>query len=263
MRTCLVCGFGLFGVVGLCFGFGAGVYVLDSTEVVASIPANSKFKVISSHDPDYTLYEAHTFCELLLKGNPKVIEPLFQTHLCHWEPGCAWAELVANRHIFLNSTVIQQYKGFASSQLHDSSRGKGKATKKYYHALRLLREAKRMTNFEPPAVWMEGEEREYLMSVRHNKVPQEVLETEIKETFSYLKDKLNDREFLATLNNGRSEDQLKAFLHPWLIKLRRGTLPRTATSETEVKSSHPLFLLASQECYVAVYPAKIYIVAEI
>lgn len=201
--------------------------------------------MISSHDPDYTLYEIHTFCELLLKGNPKVIEPLFQTHLCHYEKTSKWIELINNKQKFINSKVIKQYISFAKSQLYDSSKGKGTITKKYYHALRLLFEAKRMINYEEPKVWIEGEEREYLMSIRKNQIDSLILDKQVEEYLFDLNQKLEDHEFLTKINQGKTEEDLKEFLNDWLIKIRRETL----IQKKEVNSmvSHPLYNLAMNE----------------
>src|SRR5690348_15613722 len=54
--------------------------------------------------------------------------------------------------------------------------GKGTDTKSFYQAFRLLQEAKRMTEGKDPKVWIEGEERDYLMSIRNNeKNPNDLL----------------------------------------------------------------------------------------
>ena len=223
-----------------------GVYVLDSDEVASSIPLRSKFTVISSHDPDYTLYEVHTFCELLLKGNPKVIEPLFQSRLCHWEKDGFWEELLQMKEQFLTSTVLEQYVGFAKSQLYDSTRGKGVVTKKYYHALRLLREAKRIANFGCPAVWLDGEEREYLMAVRRNEIDSEVLDKELKMNFNVLYRKLEDVEFKTKLDENKSAEELVDLLNPWLVKLRRKVYPK-AVSYADDSLGHPLYEMVMNE----------------
>lgn len=51
----------------------------------------------------------------------------------------------------------------------DAIKGEGEKTKKYYHTLRLLGEAERICDGLGPKVWMEGEEREFLLEVRTGK----------------------------------------------------------------------------------------------
>lgn len=223
-----------------------GVYVLHSDEVISSIPIGSKFHIITSHDPDYTLYEVHTFCQLVLKGNPKVIEPLFQSRLCYWEQGGLWDELIDMRSNFLTSTVIAQYVGFAKSQLHDSSRGKGNFSKKYYHALRLVHEAIRISNYQFPKVWLEGDEREYLMAIRRNEISSDVLDKELDDAFSILKSKLDDFNFIENFDKGKKEEDIKQLLNPWVIKLRRKSLSRPETPLYN-DSNHPLYIIARNE----------------
>lgn len=224
------------------------MYVLDALEVVSSIPENSKFKVISSHDPDYTLYEVHTFCELLIKGNPKVIEPLFQTKLCYFDENSRWSELIENKMKFINANVIKQYISFAKSQLFDSSKGKGTATKKYYHAFRLLLETKRMLNFEGPKVWMDGDDREYLMSIRHNQIDSSILDQEMEENFKFVKEKLQNVELVDKLNKDKTEDDLKVFLNNWLINIRSDTVSLDLKeNRLQANISHPYYNLALNE----------------
>ena len=55
------------------------------------------------------------FCKLVLKGNPKLIEPLFSTHLCYDSED--WLELQKVRNSFLSKSVILQYLSYVHSQL--------------------------------------------------------------------------------------------------------------------------------------------------
>lgn len=55
---------------------------------------------------------------------------------------------------------------YAMSQLGDTKDGKGIETKKFYHCLRLLKEAVTIVSGGHPRVWWEGEERQFLLDVR-------------------------------------------------------------------------------------------------
>jgi predicted nucleotidyltransferase len=111
------------------------------------------------------IYEVDKFCKLLAKGNPKVIEPLFAEHLCFCSQ--EWETLKTLKSLAITQTTVTQYVGYALGKISDYKKGTGQdANKNFYHAIRLLKEAKRMVEGENPQVWFTGEDREYLMSIR-------------------------------------------------------------------------------------------------
>jgi predicted nucleotidyltransferase len=110
------------------------------------------------------IYEAAYFCHLLLKGNPKVIEPLYVEHRCYYignrplitHPGhmnvkiflmrahCTtdiWRDLQRVRKALMTQQTLKHYAAYGLSQLSDLNKKKGGESKKFYHALRLLQEA--------------------------------------------------------------------------------------------------------------------------
>jgi predicted nucleotidyltransferase len=64
-------------------------------------------------EPDYAIYEVETFCRLLVKGNPKVVEPLFSENRCWYSE--RWLDLRRSRDIVINLTVAKQYFGFGKT----------------------------------------------------------------------------------------------------------------------------------------------------
>lgn len=127
---------------------------------------------------DWVLYEIGKYVELVAKGNPKVVEPLFANHFVYVTP--LWEKLrEVFRPMVVNKLTVAQYTSFASFELHEAEKKKkaAKATevtlashgKPLYHGLRLAREAKRMQQGLPPRVWWEGDDREELMAIRTGK----------------------------------------------------------------------------------------------
>jgi hypothetical protein len=150
------------------------VYVADETG-----PLFPPKGTLQRTNPDYSIYELGTFCELLLKGNPKVIEPVFTTKTS-WSTE-EWQGLVARRATLLNQVTVQQYTGFATSALKDAQHNKGTQSKKWYHALRLFSEAERIARGLEPRVYLEGEIREHIMRVREGHVTGEQVQTQLDE----------------------------------------------------------------------------------
>lgn len=81
------------------------------------------------------------------------------------------------RKCVLSQHTVDQYVGYALGKVKDFRDGKGTDTKNFYHALRLLNEAKRIVDggyslnnsierTGNPNVWIDGKEREFLMEVR-------------------------------------------------------------------------------------------------
>jgi len=129
---------------------------------------------VSGKADDWVLYEIGKYAELVAKGNPKVVEPLFANHFVYVTP--LWEKLVQLfRPMVINKLTVLNYSSFASFEVQDAVKKKAKAKetatlashgKPLYHGLRLAREAKRMIQGLPPRVWWDGEEREELMSIR-------------------------------------------------------------------------------------------------
>lgn len=169
-----------------------GVFVApDALKVKAKTLDHS---VAGNAGDDWVLYELGMYIELLAKGNPKVVEPLYAPSYRWTTP--LWDRVVTEfRPLVLNQCTISAYLSFASFEYHtavkklkstaaatpDAQQSQANATpsttdlattnlaaagKPLYHALRLTREAQRMLNGEPPRVWWDGAEREALMAIR-------------------------------------------------------------------------------------------------
>jgi predicted nucleotidyltransferase len=78
---------------------------------------------LTGNGPDFTLHEIGKFCSLALKGNPAILETL-------WNPGViesdAWGrELVAMRRRFLHRRSLEVYLAYANAQLRKMTAGRG------------------------------------------------------------------------------------------------------------------------------------------
>lgn len=116
-------------------------------------------------------YEAAKYCALLLKGNPKVVEPIFAAVTGDAENFVApeFAALAERcRGALLTRTTLRQYVGYARVKLHAlrGAKTEAEARKAAYHALRLAWEARRIALGAAPVVRLTGAEREKVLDVR-------------------------------------------------------------------------------------------------
>lgn len=199
-----------------------GVYQGHIDRVLSLMPPPDTF---DSHEPDYSVYELQMFCKLVLKGNPKLIEPLFTTHFYYHNED--WLALQSLRDQLISKTVVSQYLSYANSQLKDIQRGEGQKKKKYYHALRLLGETERLVEGNPPKVWMEGAERDYLLSVREGEIPEE----EIIAKVTAMQATINEKLTTSTL----PETTDPIILDQWLISLRRKEIAKSLADNPDGK----------------------------
>ncbi|EGG17976.1 hypothetical protein DFA_06642 [Cavenderia fasciculata] len=103
-----------------------GVYELDADQLL-SLTLSPHAALIDGHQPeDFVLYELSKFCELLLKGNPKLVEPLFTERNCYISQ--KWEQLRSIRHSFISQLVISHYVSYSKSQLGDAKKAQNEKT---------------------------------------------------------------------------------------------------------------------------------------
>jgi predicted nucleotidyltransferase len=91
--------------------------------------------------------EVTKFVQLLAKGNPKLVEPLFAPHLT-WHTS-EWDGAVAVRRAAINKITVIQYLSYSKQKLKSAKEAFEKKElpwKDLYHALRLAKEATRIAN---------------------------------------------------------------------------------------------------------------------
>lgn len=145
-----------------------GVYVAHAKDLLGLHPPSD---TLTGEKPDYQIHEVKKFCDLLLKGNPGIVEMLFTDRLSWSDP--KWKPLYEVRKSFLGANVVKQYLGYSMAQLQRLRHGKpvhskgGLPGEKWcYHMVRTAWDAERIARGGEPKVWKDGEEKEKLMAIR-------------------------------------------------------------------------------------------------
>ena len=197
----------------------SGVYQVPTREFLGMNKVTENVCSVEGQEkPDYAFYEAGKFCELLLVGNPGILEMLFTDRMSIETP--EWTQLKKQRQKFLSKNAVRQYVGYAEGQLKRLKAKKGLHTtggtyneKWAYHLMCLLIDADRIVVGCEPVVWKdEGPERNYLMSIRKDELSQD----EIMDDAARRVDKLRD----ALEKTNLPETGNKDILEGWLIDLR-------------------------------------------
>lgn len=196
----------------------SGVYIANTKKYLGMSGIQDSYNNSENVKPDYAFHEIGKFCNLLLVGNPAILEMLFTERL-HYIADDSWVYLRENRNKFLSKKAVESYIGYASAQLSRLKKGLrlntkgGEASEKWmYHFIRLLYDAKRIVRGDEPLVWKTGEERERLMNIRYGKVNVE----EIEKEASTMLDEINTQ--LATCQLPDVGDS--QFLEKFLVDLR-------------------------------------------
>lgn len=170
---------------------------------------------IDGQKVDYQAYEVDKFVDLLLKGNPNIVECLF-TRYEVWQ-ALIFTGIKLQAREFLTEQTVKHYTGYARSQLARLKNGKSLHTsgseyntKWAYHVVRLLKDAQRIRVGEPPIVWKDGIERASLMSIREGLYRPE----EIAEMAGLMLDTLD------APRTGLAEKNPEDIVEDWLLRVR-------------------------------------------
>jgi hypothetical protein len=151
-------------------------------------------ETIDGAKPDFQAHEVGKFCQLLIKGNPGIVEMLFTEHM--QVETAHWSVLRANGEQFLTKHTVEQYLGYAKGQLTNMKRGGrlhtkgGSYNEKWaYHMIRILSDAERIVEGAEPLVWKDGSERDRLMAVRHGEWTAERVEEEAASVLDRIESK--------------------------------------------------------------------------
>lgn len=195
------------------------VYQAPTKDLLSLHPPPESMDNAEGVKPDFQAHELKKFCDLLLKGNPALIEMLYTDRATY--AASEWAELTVHRKEFLTQTAVKQYLGYAEGQLKRLANHGGKGglhtkggsynEKWAYHIVRLLWDAKRIARGEEPVVWKEGLERDQLMHIREGLLSQNAVEQIAREEITAI-DALKPWKIPETAN----ED----LLNRWLLNLR-------------------------------------------
>ncbi|KAL6058562.1 Nucleotidyltransferase [Balamuthia mandrillaris] len=168
-----------------------GVFLAPSEELLSlnGPPADCLNHLPGEPEPDITLYEAKRFCQLLLAGNPFMMEIVFanvaemlRMGTIEFDEGSEWRQIFLDetfQQSLLTQKVVIGYLDYIKSQIKQAKRKKRLKGKRIYHTLRLLWEAERLLKGKRPKVWLrEGSrKREELVRIRQEEVePRSVVE---------------------------------------------------------------------------------------
>jgi predicted nucleotidyltransferase len=197
----------------------SGVYVVPTKSIlgmdkVTETVANKE----GAEKPDFSFHEIGKFCNLLLVGNPGILEMLYTEIMCVGSP--EWDALKAERNRYLSVGAVKQYLGYAEGQLRRLKAGSGLHTtggqyneKWAYHMIRLLYDAKRIVEGGHPVVWKDdGAERNYLMMIRNGAISKQ----DVEDTATKLVAEIDERLPIC----GLPDIGDKNFLEDWLIGIR-------------------------------------------
>jgi predicted nucleotidyltransferase len=98
-----------------------GVFVSRLTDFLSLRGYGSE--TLAENDPDFTLHELGKFCRLALKGNPAILETLWNPNVL--EKSAVGEELLRLRKSFLHRGSLDVYVDYAESQLKKMVKGKG------------------------------------------------------------------------------------------------------------------------------------------
>lgn len=183
------------------------MYISPTNEILSLHPPP---QTVDGKSPDFEAHEALKFCQLLLKGNPGMVECLFTERDQLMTP--PWRELRDQRDRFLSQRVVLQYLGYGQGQLKRFDVGRrlhtkgGRQNEKWlYHMIRVLLDARRIVIGQAPIVYKVGEEHDLLMDIRQGKIaPNIVIKMakeiikEIDATKPWKLPPLGDEEYLNT-----------------------------------------------------------------
>jgi len=193
------------------------VYRSDTKSLLSGLqwPKESIDNRGHSYEIEHCCYEVRMFCELLLKGNPSVIELLFSDRVAYMSN--AWKMLVDKRQDFISEAVVFQYVSWVKFHLKLVRKAKqpNKAPKYFYHAFHKLFELERLLRREPIAVQSEGEEREFIVNVRSGSFKTYMLKQKAQHMLADIEARLAAR----TWRYPESGDW--RFLQQWVLSIRR------------------------------------------
>lgn len=191
------------------------VYVCQTDKILSMRPPQETF---DREKPDIQAHEIMKFCQLLMKGNPGIVEMLF-TEKSTYETA-EWQDIKKERRRFLSEACVEQYLGYAEGQLQRLTKGAylhtsgGKPNEKWsYHLVRLLWDAQRIAAGGEPLVWKENGEQEELMKIRRGEWSLQRIEDEARSLIGMIEASLAVHKLPKT---GDEE-----FLNEWLIGIRK------------------------------------------
>ena len=195
-----------------------GIFTIPTSEILKTTPVQENY---SGTNPDFQIHEAGKFANLLLKGNPTIVEMLYAKRNSYYvEPSFtdAWDFLLKNRDIFLNQATVKQYLGYIENQYSRLIQGKSLHTtnshyntKWAYHMMRLSYDLNDIVSGKELEIYKTGCRRSILLDIRRGKYTKSQVSNMILKGISYI-----NYQHLP-MNADRE------FVDNWLLKVRQIT----------------------------------------
>jgi uncharacterized protein len=167
----------------------------------------------AGNDPDFTIHEIGKFCRLALKGNPAILETLWNPNIVH-RTGIG-ETLLRLRGGFLHRGSLNVYVDYAEAQLKKMVKGKGLHAKggayngKYgAHLIRLLHSGLDLAETGEVTVRVPRKLAETLLEIRAGKRTMEQVQAMARPLLERLKDLTRDNRLAAQPD----EEKINAFV---------------------------------------------------
>jgi len=167
----------------------------------------------AGNDPDFTIHEIGKFCRLAFKGNPAILETLWNPHIVH-STGVG-EMLVRLRGSFLHRGSLNVYVDYAEAQLKKMVKGKGLHAKggayngKYgAHLIRLLHSGLDLAETGEVTVRVPRKLAEVLLEIRAGNRTMEQVQAMARPLLERLKGLTRDNRLAAQPD----EEKINAFV---------------------------------------------------
>ena len=211
------------------------VYIGDTEKCLSFHPPPLTIKNRTSEQPDFTLCELFRYCELLVSGDPRIVESLFlHKNTIHYATE-EYSSLVELRNNVISREVVRKYLGDACGsrglkllrqwEVQMTAPNKDKQYKVLYIVMRLLFHARQIAFGEEFRVFLENEseEREFLLRIRRKECAYKVAKDRILSV---------KVEIEAMLESDKCEvlkTASEASIEAWMLRVRRENLLRQKT----------------------------------
>lgn len=132
----------------------------------------AEYNVDKSGEVEVSGLELSKYVDNLLKGNPKYLEPVFSNDESIHYKSDLFSLTESYRQSFITERTVTQYLGFAKDRVREIHKTDSelKQRKCAYHGFHKVFEGRRVMNGEHPHVQVGEEERNFILSLRGDKV---------------------------------------------------------------------------------------------
>ena len=211
------------------------VYIGDTEKCLSFHPPPLTIKNRTSEQPDFTLCELYRYCELLVSGDPRIVESLFlHKDTVHYGTE-EYHQLMELRNNVISREVVRKYLGDACGSRglkllrqwegQITAPSKDKQYKVLYIVMRLLFHARQIAFGEELRVFLEdkSDEREFLLRIRRK----ECSYKEAKDRIESVKEEIESMLESDTCEVMKTANE--APIEAWMLRVRRENILKQNT----------------------------------